>query len=155
MEFRWKNHRPERKNMKSILWVLLLLCNSVFFNVAIAAEAASELKKIPTLGITADGLYPVYKINEVVKGQYFIVRGQMYSNGDLLGRMIIVSERDARSGKYQCNFLCRNSQLQVIGINPLYAGMIQMPMRPAVRSTPQVPGSAENDSNSKELDVEK
>ena len=118
--------------MKHLHWVLLALCS----NPVHAADNGPAPAGVPTLGVTADGQYPVYKIDEVVKGQYFIVKGQMYSNTDLLGRMVILSERDAGSGKYQCNFLCRNGQGQVVGINPLFAGMIQLPMRPLVPNPP-------------------
>lgn len=118
---------PEIDHMKIKHWALLALCS----NLATAADLVSPSTNVPTLGITADAQYPVYKINEVVKGNYFIVNGQMYSNADLLGRMVIISEKDARSGQYKCDFLCRNGQRQVVGINPLYVGLMQIPLRPA------------------------
>lgn len=117
--------------MKTVHLALLALCS----NLAAAADLPPPQGKVPTLGITADAQYPVYKISEVVKGQYFIVNGQMHSNADLLGRMVIITERDAGSARYQCDFLCRNGQLQVVGINPLYAGLMQLPLRPAVAQT--------------------
>ncbi|MDQ2988788.1 MAG: hypothetical protein M3R60_06775 [Pseudomonadota bacterium] len=114
--------------MKTVYWSLLALCS----NLAAAADLPPPSANVPTLGITADAQYPVYKISEVVRGQYFIVGGEMYSNADLLGRMVIITERDAGSARYQCDFLCRNGQKQVVGINPLYVGLMQQPLRPAV-----------------------
>jgi hypothetical protein len=123
--------------MKVIHWALLAMCN----NLATAADLVPPSTNVPTLGITADAQYPVYKINEVVKGNYFIVNGQMHSNSDLLGRMVIISEKHARSGQYKCDFLCRNGQGQVVGINPFYAGLMQMPLRPPVAAAPTLHAS--------------
>lgn len=118
--------------MKIVHWALLALCS----NLAAAADLPPPSSNVPTLGITADAQYPVYKIAEVVKGQYFIVNGQMHSNADLLGRMVVIRERDVGSARYQCDFLCRNGQQQVVGINPLYAGLMQRPLRPVVAQEP-------------------
>jgi hypothetical protein len=31
----------------------------------------------------------------------------------------VITERDAGSARFRCDFLCRNGQRQVVGINPL------------------------------------
>lgn len=79
---------------------------------------------IPTMGVTADQRYPVYKLVGDVNAGFFISGKNVYPNGELITRMIYIHAADVKRSDFDCGFICKNDRGQVVGLNPLYKGEI-------------------------------
>lgn len=89
------------------------------FNSAQAKQPAKVANPIAVVGKTADAKYNVYDLKgDLSDLNYASSKGILYQPDDLVKRMDFLKEEDANKGTYTCEFICKDKQGHVVGLNP-------------------------------------
>lgn len=101
-----------------------IACQSLKAHQAKQAEAAQYCVKksacVPVVGKTADGKYPIYKLDGDPGDLKYFSGNTAYAPNDLVGRMGYVAAADAKIKGTECDWICKNAAGQVIGLDPAY-----------------------------------
>ena len=81
--------------------------------------------KIPVIGCTADGKYPIYKVEGQIDDVKFYVNGKMANSDWLFDNMGPIDLADTKGPKYKCNNVCVNQFGQFVGLTPGTYAMVQ------------------------------
>jgi hypothetical protein len=97
-----------------------------------AAEANAKVQQakkvqpgIPVIGKSADGKYPVYKLEGDLTDINYFSGNTSWQSGDLLTRMVFLEPQDVNHGKYFCEFICKDGFQNVVGINPSFKKLLK------------------------------
>lgn len=83
------------------------------------AKDPKQKNPIPTHGKTADGKYPIYDLKgDLADINYATSNGVVYSPDGLVGRVEWLKPEDANTANYRCDFVCKDKNDRVVGLNP-------------------------------------
>ena len=86
---------------------------------------ASKAYPIRIVGSTADGKYPIYAIDGAATDITYKAGNRLYTSGDLVGKLVFLDPKDAKSKQYNCEFLCKDKQDRTVGINPSFKFLVK------------------------------
>jgi len=123
------------------LRLMPLLALMLALGIPLQAEAKklTVADMIPTLGRTTDGKYNIYNLQgelddlsyATIEDGYVMQQGKLvrqslvYQPDDLLGRMDFISVKDLNKNGYRCDFVCKDAQGHIVGLNPQRKWMLK------------------------------
>lgn len=116
-------------NFKTIVSTAILM---MFVSALIPAQAANVrpaaapkvVNPVKVIGKTADGKYNVYDLDGDLNDiNYRTSNSILFQPDDLPARMQYLSFKDAKSGAYACDFICKDKAGHTVGLSPDYAKM--------------------------------
>ncbi len=105
------------KVAKPILVAILLLGLMLYASIP-DAKAEGAPKTIPIIGLDVNHKYPVYDLEGDLTDLTYFSGDYVYRSGDLFSRMKDIKKEDVNHNGYVCEFICKDSQGAVVGLNP-------------------------------------
>lgn len=84
------------------------------------ARAQGLPKSIPILGLDVNHKYPVYDLQGDLTDLSYFSGDYVFQSGDLFSRMKDIRPEDVNHNGYECEFICKDSQGDVVGLNPQF-----------------------------------
>lgn len=107
-----------QSRFKTFMQFVLVLSILLFASFLAAKESHAAGAKIPVIGKSADGKYPVYDLRGDLQDFDYFSPGTKWTPNDLLTRMVFLDPRDVNNGKYKCAWICKDGFQNVVGLNP-------------------------------------
>jgi hypothetical protein len=107
-------------NLIAMFSVVLALTSSMVY-----AKQPSKNAAISTAGKTADGKYPIYRLQGEIDDLTYMSDNFVYQPNELIGKMEFIKKEDVNKGVYACGYVCKDKADHIVGINPAYKWMIK------------------------------